>query len=230
MIIAVDGPAAAGKGTLAKRLAAALDLAHLDTGLIYRAVAARLLAEGKDPSGDPAAAAEVARRIGKADLARPDLRDEAVSQAASVVAANPEVRAALLAFQRRFAEHPPGGKSGAVLDGRDTGTVVCPDAELKLFVTASPETRARRRHKELLERGEESIYARVLQEARERDARDSGRQAAPLKPADDAIVLDTTEMDADAALAAALQVIISRHPELGGELAAVLKPDGAAQE
>ena len=120
----------------------------------------------------------------------------------------------------------PGGKAGAVLDGRDIGTVVCPDADLKIYVTASPETRARRRHKELLDRGEKSIYARVLQEAQERDARDSGREAAPLKPADDAIVLDTTEMDADAALAAALQVIISRRPELKP----ALKPDDAARE
>ncbi len=213
MIIALDGPAAAGKGTLAKHLAEALDFAHLDTGLIYRAVAARLLAEGRDPR-DAAAAAETARRIGSEDLTRPDLRREEVSQGASIVALNPEVRDALLAFQRHFADRPPGGKAGAVLDGRDIGTVVCPAAEVKIYVTASPEARARRRHKELLERGEKSIYARVLQEVRDRDARDSGRQAAPLKPAEDAIVLDTTEMDADAAFEAALQMIFSRHPAL----------------
>lgn len=213
MIIALDGPAAAGKGTLGQRLAEALDFAHLDTGLLYRAVAARLLAEGRDP-GDAAAAAEAARRIGPEDLERPDLRREDVSQGASIVAVNSEVRAALLAFQRRFATRPPGGKAGAVLDGRDIGTVVCPEAEVKFYVSASPEARADRRHKELIERGEKSIYARVLQEVRDRDARDSGRQAAPLKPAEDAIVLDTTEMDADAAFTAALRMILSRFPAL----------------
>ena len=213
MIIALDGPAAAGKGTLAQRLAEALDFAHLDTGLLYRAVAAHLLAEGRDPQ-DTAAAAEVARQVGPDDLSRLDLRRENVSQGASIVAANPEVRTALLAFQRRFAGQPPCGKAGAVLDGRDIGTVVCPEAEVKFYVNASPEARASRRHKELIERGEKSIYARVLQEVRDRDARDSGRQAAPLRPADDAIVLDTTEMDADAAFTTALQMILSRNPAL----------------
>jgi cytidylate kinase len=210
MIIAIDGPAAAGKGTLARRLAAALGYAHLDTGLIYRAVAAKLLAAGR--AGDEAAAVAAAEGLTPADLERPDLRDEAVSQRASVVAVIAPVRAALLGFQRRFAEQPPDGRAGAVLDGRDIGTVVCPNAELKLYVTASPEARARRRHKELLERGERSIYARVLQEVQDRDARDSGRVAAPLRPAEDAIILDTTGMDADAAFEAALQHIASRHP------------------
>jgi len=213
VIIAVDGPAAAGKGTLARRLAEAFDFAHLDTGLIYRAVAARLLDAGQDPK-DPEAAAEAAGGITAQELENPALRGEAVSQGASVVAVNPAVRRALLAFQRDFAARPPGGKPGAVLDGRDIGTVVCPAAEIKFYVTASPETRAARRHKELLGRGEKSIYARVLQEVLDRDARDSGRQAAPLRPAEDAIVLDTTEMDADAAFEAALQIIVSRHPAL----------------
>jgi cytidylate kinase len=214
MIIAIDGPAGAGKGTLAKRLAANFELAHLDTGLVYRAVAARLMDAGRD-FRDADAAARIAELIGAADLERDDLRDEAVSQGASVVAANPAVRAALLDFQRAFAMRPPGREPGAVLDGRDVGTVVCPDAEVKLYVTAGPEARARRRHKELLQRGEKSIYPRVLQEMRDRDARDSGRDAAPLRPAEDAVVLDTTEMDAEAAFRAAVQIVVSRCPALG---------------
>ena len=213
MIIAIDGPAAAGKGTLALRLAAELGFAHLDTGRIYRAVAAKVLTAGRDPR-DAAAAVRAAGTLRPEDLERDDLRREEGGQGASVVAAVPEVRAALLAFQRRFAEHPPGGQVGAVLDGRDIGTVVCPGAEVKFYVTASPEIRARRRHKELLEGGERSIYARVLQEVQDRDARDSGREAAPLRPAEDAVVLDTTEMNADAVLAAALGHILSRHPAI----------------
>jgi cytidylate kinase len=213
VIIAVDGPAAAGKGTLALGLAAELGFAHLDTGRIYRAVASRVLATGAHPE-DPAAALRAAETLKPEDLERGDLRREEVGQGASLVAALPEVRAALLAFQRRFARTPPEGKAGAVLDGRDIGTVVCPEAEVKFYVTASPEVRAQRRHKELLERGEGSIYARVLQEVRDRDARDSGREAAPLRPAEDAVVLDTTEMDADAVLAAALGHILSRYPAI----------------
>ena len=210
MIIAIDGPSASGKGTLARRLAAALDFAHLDTGLLYRAVASRLLEAGAKANDSDAAQAE-AERIQPSDLARDDLRSESVSQASSQVAALPAVRAALLAFQRRFAQQPPDGKAGAVLDGRDIGTVVCPEAEVKLFVVADLETRAQRRHKELLDRGEGSIYPRVLQDLRARDARDSGRQAAPLRPADDATVLDTSKMDADAALEAALAVVAARR-------------------
>ena len=213
MIIAIDGPAAAGKGTLALRLATELGFAHLDTGRIYRAVAAKVLAAGAAPD-DAAAAVRAAGTLRPEDLERGDLRREEVGQGASVVAAVPQVRAALLAFQRHFAEHPPGGQAGAVLDGRDIGTVVCPGAEVKFYVTASPEIRARRRHKELLESGERSIYARVLQEVRDREARDSGREAAPLRPAEDAVVLDTTEMNADAVLAAALGHILSRHPAI----------------
>ncbi len=209
MIIAIDGPAASGKGTLARGLAAALGFAHLDTGMIYRAVAAKVLANGEDPQ-DVAAALRAAQALDAGDLRRGDLRRQEVGQGASVVAAIPEVRTALLAFQRDFAAHPPDGRAGAVLDGRDVGTVVCPQAEVKLYVTASPEIRARRRHKELLDGGAESIYARVLQEVRDRDARDSGRKAAPLRPAEDAIVLDTTELSAEAALAAALAHIRSR--------------------
>ena len=211
MIIAVDGPVAAGKGTLARRLAEALDCAYLDTGSIYRAVAARILAGGGDPE-DPATAAAAARALTPADLERDDLRLEQVGQAASQVAAIPAVREALLAFQRDFASRPPGGKGGAVLDGRDIGTVVCPDADKKFFLIASVEARAARRHKELIARGERSIYARVLQDLRERDARDSGRATAPLRAADDAVRLDTSGMDADEAFAVAMAEIARHSP------------------
>ena len=214
MIIAVDGPVAAGKGTLARRLAGALGLAYLDTGSIYRAVAAKILAGGGDPE-DHGLAVETAVSLDPADLARGDLRREDVGQAASKVAANQAVREALLDFQRRFARQPPGGESGAVLDGRDIGTVVCPGAEVKFFLTASIEARAARRHKELLQRGEESIYARVLQDLRERDARDSGRTTAPMKAAEDALRLDTSEMDADQAFAAAMAEIANRRGPSG---------------
>ena len=208
MIIAIDGPAAAGKGTLARRIAETLDFAHLDTGLIYRAVARKAVAAG---ATDQETFVKIAEILTPEDLRQPGMRAEEVSQTASRVAAIPAVRAALLDFQRHFAERPPGDKRGAVLDGRDIGTVVCPGATVKFFVTASPEARAGRRHKELLERGDASIYARVLQEMRDRDARDSGRAAAPLRPAEDAIVLDTTELTADAVLKAALKVIASRR-------------------
>jgi len=216
VIIAVDGPVAAGKGTLARRLAAALDYAYLDTGSIYRAVAAKILAAGGDPE-NPETAAVAARALQPIDLQRDDLRLESVSQAASKVAAIPAVRDALLAFQRGFAECPPDGpegpRDGAVLDGRDIGTVVCPKADVKFFLTASVEARASRRHKELIERGEESIYARVLQDLRERDARDSGRATAPLKAAEDAVRLDTSDMDADQAFEVAMAEIARRHDQ-----------------
>ena len=211
MIIAIDGPVAAGKGTLARRLAAHLGYAYLDTGMIYRAVAAITLAAGADP-GDLDAATAVAKALTPEDLKRSDLRAEAVGEGASRASALMPVRAALLDFQRRFATHPPGGVLGAVLDGRDIGTVVCPGAAVKLFITATDEARAARRHKELLERGEESIYARVLQDLQVRDARDSERPIAPLKPADDAIVLDTTEMDADEVFQTALQEVSKHRP------------------
>ena len=215
MIIAIDGPSASGKGTLARRLAARLGFAHLDTGMIYRAVAATLLAAGSDPN-DAKAAFAAARALQPEDLERSDLRDERVSQGASIVAAMPEVRAVLLDFQRRFASQPPADRQGAVLDGRDIGTVVCPQAEVKIFVTADLETRASRRHKELRERGEASIYARVLQEMQERDARDSGRSIAPLKPADDAIVLDSSQLSAEAVLETALEAVEAQTAKAQG--------------
>lgn len=206
MIIAIDGPAAAGKGTLGRRLAALYNLAFLDTGGLYRAVALKVLDSGGDPA-DPAAAEAAAQAIQPADLDTPRLRDDAVSKAASVVAAIPGVRAALLAFQRDFAHHPPPGFAGALLDGRDIGTVVCPDATVKLFVTASAEARAMRRFKELQAAGARVIYSGVLQDIEQRDARDRERQTAPLRPADDAIEFDTTALDADAAFTKAADLI-----------------------
>ncbi len=209
MIIAIDGPAASGKGTLAKRIAEHFGFAYLDTGLLYRAVGLEVLRRGKDPA-DPKAAEAAARTVVLSQLDDPALKSDEVGSAASQVAAIPGVRAALLALQRRFARSPPGGEKGAVLDGRDIGTVICPDADVKLFVTASPEVRAERRHKELLARGVDSIYARVLKELSERDARDSVRLVAPLRPAPDALLLDTSGLDADQAFAAAIEHILTK--------------------
>jgi cytidylate kinase len=209
MIIAVDGPAASGKGTLARRLARHYGLAHLDTGSIYRAAALHVLEGDGDPA-DPDAAAAAARRVSAADLADERLRGEMVGQAASVVAAIPEVRQALLDFQRDFARHPPGGARGAVLDGRDIGTVICPDADVKLFVTASLPARAERRFLELRAQEPSVIYEQVLQDLEHRDARDKARRTAPLVPADDAFVIDTTGLDADAAFAAAVAHVEAR--------------------
>lgn len=203
MIVAVDGPSASGKGTLARRLALTLGLAYLDTGQIYRAVAAQVLSAGKDPADEEAATA-AARGLTADDLARPGLREEEVGRAASVVAAIPAVRAALLGFQRGFAQNPPGRVRGAVLDGRDIGTVVCPDAAAKLFITASIEVRARRRHEELIARGSDSIYAAVLEDMTERDRRDESRAVAPSRPAPDALVLDTSSLDPDEVFKTAL--------------------------
>ncbi len=199
MIIAIDGPAAAGKRTLARRLAAQLGLRYLDSGELYRAVALRVLGAGGDPA-DAGQAAAAARALTEEDLSAPGLRDEAVGRAASVVAAIPEVRAALLEYQRAFGRAPPG----AVIDGRDIGTVVFPDAAHKLFVTASLEIRAGRRTRELRDGGVACDREQVLNEMAERDARDRRRAVAPLAAAADAYVLDTTDLDADAAFAAAL--------------------------
>lgn len=203
-VIAVDGPAAAGKGTLARRLAAALGLPYLDTGLLYRAVARRLVDAGADPR-DAAAAEAAARALRPEDLDRGDLRGPAVDLAASAVAAIPAVRAALLDFQRGF-----GRERGAVLDGRDIGTVVFPEAAVKLFVTASAEERARRRFLELQGRGLAADPAQVAADLQARDAQDSRRAVAPLKPAPEAVLIDTTAMDAEAAFAAALAAVRAR--------------------
>ncbi len=211
MIVAVDGPAASGKGTLARRIARELGYAHLDTGKLYRAVGLAVLRGGGDPS-DPAAAEAAAQALDPDSLDDPELAGDDAAQAASKVSAIPAVRAALLEMQRTFAGRAPG----AVLDGRDIGTVVCPDADIKLYVTASDEIRAQRRHKELLQRGKASIYARVLQDLRERDARDSARSVAPMKPAEDAVVLDTDRLDAEAAFTAAMELIRGVAARAGG--------------
>lgn len=208
VVIAVDGPAASGKGTLARRLAAELGYAYLDTGLLYRAVGLALLRAGQDPAdADAAAAAAAAFEAGSADLSDPALRDEETGKAAGIVAAIPAVRAALIDVQRRFAANPPAAAAGAVLDGRDIGTVICPDADYKFFIEADIEERARRRVKELQDRGDAVIPARVLQEMKERDERDRTRAVAPLAPAADASVIDTTNLNADAAFALAMSFI-----------------------
>jgi cytidylate kinase len=210
-IVAIDGPAASGKGTLARRLAEHFGLAHLDTGRLYRATGFLVLDAGADPA-DPRAALEAARRVDPALLADPRLLAEEVAGAASVVAAIPEVREALLAFQRGFACNPPPlgpdrMARGAVLDGRDIGTVVCPGATVKLFITASPEARAERRLQELRQRGTAAIYSDVLQDMKERDARDSSRRVAPLAAAPDAETIDTTRLDADQVFERASEII-----------------------
>ncbi|GGH23464.1 cytidylate kinase [Cribrihabitans marinus] len=198
--IAIDGPAASGKGTISKGVAAHFGFAHLDTGLLYRAVGHRMLA-----GEDPVAAAQA---LTAEDLDRDGLRTADVAQAASKVAVIGEVRAALVDFQRAFARRA----GGAVLDGRDIGTVICPEAEVKLFVTASPEVRAERRWKELTGNGFDVRYDDVLADVRARDDRDSTRAEAPMRPAEDAVELDTSEMDIETALAAALAVVADRMP------------------
>ena len=205
MIVAIDGPAGAGKGTLAKALADRLGLRHLDTGGLYRATALQVLRAGGDPA-DPATAERAARDLDPALLTSSELRRAEVGNAASVVAAIPAVRQALLDFQRRFARTTPG----AVVDGRDIATVVLPDAPVKLYVTASAAVRARRRHEELLARGETGIYERVRAEIEARDARDAGRAVAPMRQADDAVEIDTTDLTPEQVLARALAVIDAR--------------------
>jgi cytidylate kinase len=203
-VIAIDGPAAAGKGTLARRLAATLGLPYLDTGLLYRAVGRRVLDQGGNPA-DQATAAAAARTLRPEDLQRADLRGPQADAAASAVAAVPEVRAALLAFQRDFA-----ASNGAVLDGRDIGTVIFPDATAKLFITASLPERARRRWQELRDRDIDADRATVEADMRQRDEKDAARAAAPLRPADDAWLLDTSQLDADAAFEQALAFVRDR--------------------
>ena len=209
MIIAIDGPAAAGKGTLARRVAEHFNLAYLDTGLLYRAVGKKVLDVGNDPE-DAAAAETVARALNAQDLNADGLRVDVVAQAASKVSAVPGVRAALLDFQRDFAKTPPEGSNGAVLDGRDIGTVVCQEATAKLFITASTEVRANRRFKELHQADSGAIYARVLEDMKERDERDSSRSFAPLVPANDANVIDTSHLSANQVFDQALVFIATK--------------------
>ncbi len=211
MIIAIDGPAASGKGTLGRRLAAHYRLRHLDTGLIYRAVGKALLDAGRPLDREDEAAA-AARALTAADLDDPALKTDAVGQAASKISVFPSVRAALLDFQRDFAAAPPG----AVLDGRDIGTVICPAAEVKLFLVAAPEVRARRRYQELTGRGEAADEAAVLADIKARDERDRNRALAPLKAAPDAHLLDTTVLDIDAAVAAAIVIVEQVRARAGG--------------
>ena len=205
MIIALDGPAASGKGTLARRLAAHYGLPHLDTGLLYRATARALLAAG-ERLDDERRAVEAARGLALMDFDEDSLRGREMGEAASVVGAIPAVREALLEMQRSFAGRP----EGAVLDGRDIGTVICPQAQVKIFVTASPETRANRRALELARRGEKVDYAAVLEDIRKRDERDSQRSSAPLLAAADAVTLDTTTLDIEGAVKAALAIVAER--------------------
>ena len=204
LIIAIDGPAASGKGTLARRIAATLGLPYLDTGLLYRAVARKLMDAHADPR-DPLAATRAAESLQASDLKRSDLRGEECGAVASVVALMPSVRAVLLDFQRGFAAQASGAQAGAVLDGRDIGTVIFPDAPVKLFVTASLQVRAERRCREI-----GGQLAEVIEELAARDARDQGRSVAPLKPAPDALILDTSTMDPEAAFAAAMRLIRGR--------------------
>ena len=202
MIIAIDGPAASGKGTLAKRIAAHFELPHLDTGLLYRAVARDLRQRGGNLE-DSQLAAALARDLDPATLDDPSLRGPQLGEAASLVAKFPEVRTALLGVQRTFAAQ----QRGAVLDGRDIGTVVCPQATVKLYVTATPEVRAQRRHLEMVGRGETVDYAVVLADIQRRDARDAGRDAAPMRPACDAILLDSSNLDIETAFEMAVGAI-----------------------
>ncbi len=211
MIIAIDGPAASGKGTLGKRLAAHYGLRHLDTGLLYRAVAQAVLGAGHQLD-DTARATAAAQTLDPARFDEQALKSHAAGEAASVVSAIPDVRAALLELQRQFAAAPPG----AVLDGRDIGTVICPDADVKIFVTASPEVRARRRALEMGRGGRAVDEAEILADIRRRDERDTRRAIAPLKPAPDAHILDTSGLDVEAVVRAAIDVVEKTFPRDGG--------------
>lgn len=197
--VALDGPAAAGKGTIARAVAKHFGFVHLDTGTLYRAVGLKVEETGFDP-------AEVAKGLGAEDLQRDDLRTPKAAQGASKVAAIPEVRTALLQFQRDFARR----KGGAILDGRDIGTVICPDADVKLYVTASDVVRAERRYRELAEKGMDVTLESVSADLKARDARDAAREAAPMVAADDALLLDTTKLSIDAAVAQAVAHIKTR--------------------
>ena len=209
-VIAIDGPAASGKGTLARKIAEILNYAHLDTGALYRAVANILLMAGHNPADEEQAilaAHTLKETLQPKDLDNPRLREDDVGAAASKVAAIQKVRDILFNLQRAFAKAPKEGYAGCVLDGRDIGTVICPEADFKLFVTADDEIRAKRRHKELQSRDIAVTYDAVLTDMRERDKRDSTRGSAPMKPAEDALILDTSDLSADEALEEALAYI-----------------------
>ena len=208
MIIAIDGPAASGKGTLGKRLAAHFGLRHLDTGLLYRAVAKALLDQGA-PLDDCARARAAAHALDPAQFDEAGLKSHAIGEAASIVSAIPEVRAALVEYQRAFSTRPPG----AVLDGRDIGTVIAPEADVKIFVTASAPERARRRARELAAQGMAADEAEILADIERRDERDRSRTVAPLAPAPDAHLLDTTHLDIDAAVRAAIDIVQAARAE-----------------
>lgn len=209
IIIAVDGLSASGKGTIAKKLASHFDFAYLDTGLLYRATGLGAIRAGKKP-GDPVAAEKAARNLDPTSIMKladdPALRSDEASIAASEVGAIPGVRVALLKFQKDFAANPPHGKKGAILDGRDIGTIIAPQAPVKIYITADQATRANRRYKELLGRGENVTETAVLADVRARDERDLTRAAAPAKPAEDAVILDTTSLTIDEAFEAALAI------------------------
>ena len=210
IVIAIDGPAASGKGTLARKLALYLDLALLDTGALYRGTALSVLKAGGDPS-DEMDALSAALRIGSADLNDPDLRNESTASAASKVAAIPSIREALLKYQHNFMKNPPDGKEGSILDGRDIGTVICPNATAKIFIIAEAETRAKRRALEVFGAGYKTEeYDRILQDLKQRDERDQKRESAPLKAAEDAYLLDTTNSDIEAVFEKALGFILNK--------------------
>ena len=203
--VAIDGPAAAGKGTISKAVALRFGFAYLDSGLLYRATGVKALEVGCGVI-DPAVAARLAGSLSQTDLDRDDLRTAMAGQAASKVAVMPEVRAALLEFQKNYAKR----EGGAVLDGRDIGTVICPEAEVKIYITASDEIRAQRRHKELVVTKPDLTVEQVLNDLRARDARDASRDASPMKPADDALLLDTTELSINEAVAQAIAAVQAR--------------------
>lgn len=212
MTVAIDGPAGAGKGTLACHLARIYHLSHLDTGLLYRAVAFKLLKGGDDLS-DQEAAVKIALSLKIEDLKHASLRDEIVGNQASQIASFPKLRKALLRFQRNFAKAPPLGMQGVVLDGRDIGVAILPDAPCKIFVIASPEVRAKRRLKELHQKGINSIYEAVLEDIKERDARDQERKVSPLRPAKDAFILNTSELGIEEVVEKACLFVNSKYPE-----------------
>jgi len=217
LLIAIDGTAGAGKGTLARALAAHYHLAHLDTGLLYRALGWAVLAQHEDPSNSEAAI-RVAHSLGTLDLNNPNLRDEEVGLAASHVAAIPEVRTLLLDYQHEFAAHPPKGMHGCVMDGRDIGRVVLPHAQCKIYVSASPEVRAQRRCKELQEKGIPCIYDTILADIKDRDARDQTRKVSPLCPTEDAFVLDTSSLTIEEVIQKACAFVDAKMQERSASL------------